>query len=54
MSSIDTAALNQLFLTARTANGFVNKPVSVELLKQVNDLAKFGATSMNTQPVRSV
>ncbi len=54
MSSIDTAALNQLFLTARTANGFVDKPVSVELLKQVYDIAKFGATSMNTQPARYV
>ena len=54
MSSIDTAALNQLFLSARTANGFVDKPVPVELLKQVYDIAKFGPTSMNTQPARYV
>ena len=54
MSSIDTAALNQLFLSARTASGFVDKPVPIELLKQVYDIAKFGPTSMNTQPARYV
>ena len=54
MSSIDTHALNQLFLSARTANSFVDKPVPVELLQQVYDIAKFGATSMNTQPARYV
>ena len=54
MSSIDPAALNQLFLSARTADGFVDKPVPVELLKQVYDIAKFGPTSMNTQPARYV
>ena len=54
MSSIDTTALNQLFLTARTANGFVDRAVPVELLQQVYDIAKFGATSMNTQPARYV
>lgn len=54
MSRIDTASLNQLFLNARTANGFTGKPVPLELLKEVYEIAKFGATSMNTQPARYV
>lgn len=52
--SIDQQALNQLFLEARTANGFLDKPVPAELLRQVYDIAKMGATSMNTQPTRYV
>lgn len=46
--------LDQLFLKARTANGFLPTPVPLELLKEVYDLARFGATSMNTQPARYV
>ena len=52
--TLDTAALNEIFLEARTANGFVDKPVAPELLRQVYDLAKMGPTSMNTQPTRYV
>ena len=54
MSQIDQAALDQLFLSARTANGFLAKPVSLALLQQVYDIAKMGPTSMNTQPARYV
>jgi 3-hydroxypropanoate dehydrogenase len=54
MNPTDTVTLNQLFINARTANGFIDKPVSVALLKQIYDVAKFGATSMNTQPARYV
>ena len=54
MTPTDSVTLNQLFLTARTANGFIDKPVPTELLKQVYDVAKFGPTSMNTQPARYV
>ena len=46
--------LGQLFLTARTANGFIDKPVPLALLQEVYDIAKMGATSMNTQPTRYV
>jgi 3-hydroxypropanoate dehydrogenase len=46
--------LDQLFLKARTANGFLDQPVPLELLQQVYDIAKMGATSMNTQPSRYV
>jgi 3-hydroxypropanoate dehydrogenase len=51
---IDTASLNQLFLEARTANGFLDKAVPIELLREVYDIARMGATSMNTQPTRYV
>ncbi len=51
---IDQASLDQLFFNARTANGFIHKPVPVSLLREVYDIAKMGATSMNTQPTRYV
>lgn len=54
MSKIDQSALDQLFFKARTANGFVDKPVPEALLREVYDIAKMGATSMNTQPTRYV
>ena len=51
---IDQAALDQLFFNARTANGFIDKPVPLALLQEVYGIAKMGATSMNTQPTRYV
>lgn len=51
---LDNAALAQLFLDARTANGFTDEPVAPELLQQIYDLARMGATSMNCQPARYV
>lgn len=54
MSKIEQAALDQLFLKARTAIGFLDKPVPLELLQEVYDIAKMGATSMNTQPTRYI
>lgn len=52
MTKIFTDALKQLFLDARTQNGFLDKPVSDEQLRELYDIAKMGATSMNTQPMR--
>lgn len=52
--TIERSALNQLFLDARTANGFTDKPVAKELLEQAYDLARHAPTSMNTQPTRYV
>jgi 3-hydroxypropanoate dehydrogenase len=51
---VSADCLDQLFLKARTANGFIDKPVPMELLQQAYDIAKMGATSMNTQPSRYV
>jgi 3-hydroxypropanoate dehydrogenase len=50
--TISTDCLDQLFLKARTANGFLDKPVPLALLREAYDIAKMGATSMNTQPAR--
>jgi nitroreductase len=52
--TIDSAALDRIFRTARTANGFLDKPVPDDLLRQVYELAAWGPTSMNTQPARYV
>ncbi len=51
---IDNAAIQQLFLDARTANGFLNTPVPAEMLQDIYNIAKMGATSMNSQPTRYV
>ena len=53
-TKIDQASLDQLFFKGRTANGFIDKAVPLVLLQEVYDLAKMGATSMNTQPTRYV
>ncbi len=52
--SVDAAALAQLFTEARTHNGFIDKPVSDELLKKAVELAKMGPTSANQSPMRIV
>ena len=54
MTPLDPAAIDTIFRKARTANGFLDKPVSMDLLKQVYELAALGPTSMNTQPTRYV
>jgi 3-hydroxypropanoate dehydrogenase len=46
--------VKKIFLDARSANGFTNRTVSDDLLRNVYDLAKMGPTSMNTQPTRYV
>ncbi|WP_439816749.1 malonic semialdehyde reductase [Zavarzinia sp. CC-PAN008] len=49
---LDDASLDLLFREARTFNGFIDKPVADETLKQLWDLVKWGPTSANAQPVR--
>lgn len=51
---LDNAALATLFANARSHSFWLNKPVSDELLQQVYDLAKWGATSANCSPARIV
>ena len=51
---ISDASLDQLFRQARTANGFIDKPVPADLLRKVYELAAMAPTSMNTQPTRYV
>jgi nitroreductase len=54
MTRIAADALKQLFLDARTQNGWLERPVSDDLLREIYDIAKMGPTSMNTQPMRLV
>lgn len=52
--SLDQAALDQLFRTARTRRGWTSKPVSEQQLRELYDLLKFGPTSANCSPARLV
>jgi 3-hydroxypropanoate dehydrogenase len=51
---IDQSALDQLFVTARTQNGFTSEAVSDADLHQLYDLLKMGPTSANCSPARFV
>ena len=46
--------LDRLFIDARSQNGWRDEPVSDDKLRQAYDLARWGPTSMNTQPMRLV
>ena len=48
------AALDQLFRTARTYNGYLDQPVTTEQLHAIWDLMKMGPTSANMLPARLV
>ena len=48
------ASLDQLFRTARTYNGYLDKPVSTEQLHAIWDLMKMAPTSANQLPARLV
>ncbi|GAB2495144.1 malonic semialdehyde reductase [Pseudoxanthomonas sangjuensis] len=50
---LNTAALDQLFNTARTYNGFGGE-ISDETLRRLYDLLKWGPTSANSSPARFV
>ena len=51
---LSDSALDQLFRTARTYNGFLDKPVSEAQLHAIWDLDKYGPTSANALPARIV
>lgn len=47
--ALDTAALEQAFLNARTFNKFTDQEIPDELIIQLHDLMKWGPTAMNCQ-----
>jgi 3-hydroxypropanoate dehydrogenase len=49
---LDSATLDQLFVTARTANGWTDQPVGDAELTELYDLMKMGPTSANMSPAR--
>ncbi len=54
MSIADKATIDLVFTNARSQNGWTDKPVTDEQLRAIYDIAKWGPTSMNTQPARFV
>jgi 3-hydroxypropanoate dehydrogenase len=52
--ALNQDALDQLFIEARTHNGWQDKPVPVDMLKQIWNLTKMGPTSANCSPARIV
>ena len=51
---LSDSALDQLFRTARTYNGYLDRPVSEDQLRAIWDLVKYGPTSANSLPARIV
>lgn len=52
--ALDETALRSIFLEARTANGFLDRPVPHELVARAVELAQLGPTSANALPMRLV
>lgn len=52
--TLSDTALDQLFRTARTYNGFTDKPVATQTLRAIHDLLRWGPTSANCCPLRIV
>jgi len=53
-TSLDQAALDQIFLDAHTHNAWQDKPVPDELLRRLYDTFRMGPTSANCCPARIV
>mgnify|MGYP005850257673 CR=1 FL=1 len=53
-ATLDGAALDRLFRTARTHNKWLDKPVPTEKLEELYELLKWGPTSANSSPARFV
>jgi len=54
MSGVSDEALDRIFRTARTYNGYRDTPVSEDRLRAIWDLMKLGPTSANQSPIRIV
>jgi len=52
--TLDQAALDLLFVTARTQNGWLPTPVGDDQLRRIYDVMKWGPTSANSCPARFV
>jgi len=51
---LSDAALDTIFRTARTYNGYTDQPVTEAEIRRIYDLLKMGPTSANQQPARFV
>lgn len=52
--AVDAAALDTLFRTARTRNGWSDEPLPQTIIREIYDLTKMGPTSANMSPARFV
>jgi 3-hydroxypropanoate dehydrogenase len=52
--ALDDAALNLLFRDARSPSAFLDQPVDDATLQAIYELARYGPTSLNQQPLRIV
>jgi 3-hydroxypropanoate dehydrogenase len=52
--NLDDRALDRLFRTARTRNGWIGQPVTEQQVRELYDLMKLGPTSANCCPARFV
>ena len=50
--ALNDDALDAIFRTARTCNGWLDKPVTDGTLHRIYDLMKWGPTSANSSPAR--
>lgn len=54
MAKLADTALDQLFTTARTRNGWSDTPIPEAVLRELYGLVKFGPTAANSTPARFV
>ncbi|MCM8596459.1 malonic semialdehyde reductase [Accumulibacter sp.] len=54
MPALTEEALDQIFVSARTHNGFAPEAIPEAALRRLYELLKWGPTSMNCQPARFV
>ena len=50
--TLNDDGLDLLFRTARSHNGWLDRPVSDDVLRQLYELMKWGPTSANSSPAR--
>jgi 3-hydroxypropanoate dehydrogenase len=53
-SALSDQSLDQIFRSARTPNGWTDRPVEEDTVRQIYDLMKWGPTSANSSPARFV
>ena len=53
-SALNDQSLDQIFRSARTPNGWADRPVEDDTVREIYDLMKWGPTSANSSPARFV
>ena len=54
MSALNESVLRTLFHDARTYNGWLDRPVDDETLRQIYETARMAPTAINVQPLRVI